>query len=393
MTIRMPATRPTLELLEAREMPATLTGTTIGTHTTTATVKTFQPAPIVNGLAVGYQHINDSSSWRVRLYQDTTHYQDFETNSFFLLSRSDAIHVAAGDVTGDGVPDVITGLGLMHDFFMPTVVVASASVKVFDGTTLGNTPVTPLRTFDPFGSAFLGGIFVTTGDFDGDGHADVVMSQDRGGPGRVRIYSGAEVANPNATITPMADFMAIDDPNATGGVYCAVGDINHDGTPDLLCGAGVGGGPRVVAYDGTTLRNGQTPLKLFNDFFAFDPMSYRNGVQVAVLDANRDGFGDVLASDQAGTPRMTAFNGSALIAGTQTQMWNRLFGDTTSNGGLRMVVKDLNGDGTPDLALSHRDRFTVKTISGRFLALDGTVFASTTFDLSPVAGGPGIWVG
>jgi len=54
------------------------------------------------------------------------------------------------------------------------------------------------------------------------------------------------------------------DPRFTGGVRVAVGDVNGDGTPDLVCGAGPGGGPNVTVFDG---RNDA----LLSSFFAYDP--------------------------------------------------------------------------------------------------------------------------
>ena len=40
-------------------------------------------------------------------------------------------------------------------------------------------------------------------------------------------------------------------PNFTGGVRVATGDINGEGTPDIITGAGAGGGPHVKIFDGS----------------------------------------------------------------------------------------------------------------------------------------------
>src|SRR4051812_30205605 len=37
------------------------------------------------------------------------------------------------------------------------------------------------------------------------------------------------------------------------GVDCSMGDVNHDGVPDLVVSAGPGGGPHVKVFDGKSI--------------------------------------------------------------------------------------------------------------------------------------------
>src|SRR5207237_1433452 len=104
------------------------------------------------------------------------------------------------------------------------------------------------RSWSPFGMTFTGGTFVAGGDFDGDGKADVVATRAAGGLARVLIFSGADVANPKAALAAKADFDGIADPNFVGGCHAAVGNLNPDGVPDLLVGAGLDGDPRVAGF-------------------------------------------------------------------------------------------------------------------------------------------------
>src|SRR5207248_4971401 len=135
---------------------------------------------------------------------------------------------------------------------------------------------------------------------------DVVVTPDIGGGPRVRVFDGAN------RFAQVADFFGIDDPNFRGGARAAVGDINGDGNGDLVVAAGFQGGPRVAAFDGKSIRVGQAPRKLFNDFFAFE-QSLRNGVYVTVGDINGDGFAELIAGGgPSGGPRVTAFSGKAL---------------------------------------------------------------------------------
>ena len=164
------------------------------------------------------------------------------------------VRVVAGDVNGDGVEDVIAAAG-------PG---GGPRVRVFDGKTFD-----VIAEFMAFEETFTGGLFVSAGDLTGDGVAEIVLSPDVGGGPRVRVLDGT-------TMAPIADFFGIADENFRGGARTAVGDLNGDGTRDVLVAAGAGGGPRVAGFDGRTLAGGD-PAKLFNDFFAFDP-SLRNGV-------------------------------------------------------------------------------------------------------------------
>src|SRR5439155_13424836 len=113
------------------------------------------------------------------------------------------VRVAVGDVTGDSVPDVVTAPGPG----MPAV------IEVFDGATGGLVRAT--TAFEP---SFVGGCFVSAGDVDRDGIADVVVSPDTSGGPRVRVLSGRSGG-------PLADFFAIADPNFRGGVRTTLGDL------------------------------------------------------------------------------------------------------------------------------------------------------------------------
>jgi hypothetical protein len=304
------------------------------------------------------------------------------------------VHVATGDVTGDGVPDVVTGMTPVVSFTgLPN---SAEPVKVFDGTTLGTRHPTPVAEFHPYGGSFTGGCHVACADLDGDGHAEVIVCKDEGGVGRVMVFSGADLAA--GTATAVADFDGIDgDPAATAGAQVAAGDLNADGTPDVLVGAA--NGPRVAAFDGTTLQAGETPGKLFGDFFAFDPATHPGGIHVAVSDLDADGHGELLAGSLTGAPRLVCLDGEDVItsgAATLTRWWDEPFGDRSNAGGLRLVGKDLDGDSRGDLVLSHGTGGRVTTIRGALVVPGGpSVLWPGSFDAvtSSWVTTFGVWVG
>ncbi|HVK13903.1 MAG TPA: VCBS repeat-containing protein [Gemmataceae bacterium] len=240
------------------------------------------------------------------------------------------VRVAAGDVNNDGVLDTVVGSG-------PG---AATAVRVLDGRTQA-----VLFDTTPFEEAFTGGVFVASGDLNGDGFAEVIVTPDQGGGPRVRVFSGNG-------FNQLADFFGIEDPNFRGGARAAVGDLTSDGKGDLLVAAGFGGGPRLAGFEGASVA-ANAPVKPFADFFVFE-QTLRNGVYVAAGDLNGDGFADVIAGGgPGGGPRIYAVDGKALIASvgaSRIQVANFFATDDVNNrGGVRVAARDLNADGRSDI--------------------------------------------
>jgi hypothetical protein len=238
------------------------------------------------------------------------------------------VRTAAADFNRDGVADVVVGTG-------PGGV---TGVQVLDGVTQK-----VLFGVQPFEATFTGGVYVAAGDVTGDGVPDLAVTPDEGGGPRVDVFSGG------AGFAKVASFFGIDDPNFRGGARASIGDLNGDGVGDLIVAAGFRGGPRVAGFDGTTLAGPRR--KLFGDFFAFE-QTLRNGIFVAVGDVNGDGFADLVAGGgPRGGPRVLAFDGKSLLSNQYVPLANFFGGDPNSRGGIRLAVKDLDGDAKADLVV------------------------------------------
>ncbi len=258
------------------------------------------------------------------------------------------VRVAVGDVTGDGVDDVVMVPG-------PG---GGPHVRVLDGVTL-QFRTEARYNFMAFQPDRTMGLFVAVGDVDNDGFEDIVVTPDAGSSPAVMVFSGRDgtrhsffaytldvangvrVAVGDVNGDNFADIITVPGPafpahvrvfdgelaqagigrdlletegqrigsffafpGFFGGAYVASGDVDGDNRADVIVGAGPGGGPAVQVF-----RSANQGEFLIQSFFAYDP-GFTGGVRVGASEFQIDNQTEIVtAPGPGGGPHVRLFNG------------------------------------------------------------------------------------
>ena len=139
-------------------------GTTVSTTWSSAFDGPINPSADIRALAVGSDDGCNGLPW-VRVI-DPYNGGGTELSRFLAYESSfrGSVRVATGDVTGDGIPEIVVGPGRNR----------VGQIRVFTPNPVGSTNYSELvgyRTL-PFGPTYRGGVEVTVGDVNGDGVGD-----------------------------------------------------------------------------------------------------------------------------------------------------------------------------------------------------------------------------
>ncbi|QDU21287.1 beta strand repeat-containing protein [Urbifossiella limnaea] len=262
------------------------------------------------------------------------------------------LFVAVGDLTGDGIADVVVTPDAADAFSGP--VPNQLPVRVYNGASLRGGTSTPslVAAFD--GLASLSGAsgqnnpLVKLGgrpavaDVNGDGLNDLLVAAGTGGGPRVTVWNGtgfAGAAGGQPTTNPIANLFVFES-TQRGGAFVTAGDVTGDGQAEIAVGGGPGGGPRLRVVNSAVLLglpnlegvNLDDPVNLgnglvLNNFFA-GSSNNRGGVRVAAKDVDGDGLADIVTGSGSGeasavrvyraTQLATAFGSSSEPGGVQT---------------------------------------------------------------------------
>ena len=242
----------------------------------------------------------------------------------FEASFTSGVFVSAGDFNNDGKAKVVVtpdqGGG--------------ARIIIYNGSGLTGATTNPPVMANFFGLAdlagvaddgFRGGARTSVADVNGDGRPDLIVAAGFLGGPRVTIWNGVSVAAAGGGVpnqNPIANFFAFED-TLRNGAFVAAGDVNGDGSDDLIFGGGPTGGPRVRIADGKGVvavgasfsldQAGRESLTLVN-YFAGDPNT-RGGVRVSARDIDGDQFADLVTGSGDALPSAVRLSlGTSLVA-------------------------------------------------------------------------------
>lgn len=196
------------------------------------------------------------------------------------------VRVAATDVNGDGLSDLITGAGKGGGPQVNVYFGANTSVFLQNFGPAQPNPNIAFFGFGPGLSSFTGGIFVVGIDVNGDHQGDILVGADSGGGPEAALFSGSALTAASPNFNPLTTFYALQPSNFTGGVRVGSARIllpSGATTVAFIAGAGPGGGPQVDLFDGQAIFNNPTATPTPFSAFSVPPGTFTSGVFVGGL--------------------------------------------------------------------------------------------------------------
>lgn len=276
----------------------------------------------------------DGSKTRVRVFDAETLDFKFEFLAYD-AEYENGVSLAVGDVNEDGLPDIVTGPGRLHQ----------PEVRVFDGSPqsgLTGTLISDLTipSSATYGEDYLWGINVAVGDVNGDGCNDIITAPRRHSS-TVRVFQNAVPSKGLVQFEEARSFEAFGDiNNFIGGVNIAIGDIDgaDDGNAngDIVASSGSGIPGRIRVFDVTLNLSEYLPSR---EISTPNPGSL-HGHTVAVADIDGDADLEIISSGLS--------RGNSLVdiydSGNSPIYSHQVYSDASQTAPVHVAISDFDYD-------------------------------------------------
>jgi hypothetical protein len=278
------------------------------------------------------------------VYSGATGATELELNPIEIRGLFGGSLASIGDIDGDGVPDLIVGA----PFTTRPEAYGVGSVLVFSGAS-GNLLYNFLGTE---GGTYMGWSVAGLGDLDGDGIPEIAIGTPYAsvggniGVGNVAVRSGA-----TGELIYLFEGQSVGD--FLGWSVAGIGDLDGDGVSDVLLGAPNASPSGLTQAGIVEVRSGATGELLYRIEGA-ERAGYFGKALASVGDIDGDGIDDFVVGAPEASPEGRSQAGSAfLFSGVNGHLLHRFdgsaafdeFGASVAGGG------DVDGDGTGDIAI------------------------------------------